>query len=285
MAHSAYCIRHQTKSNYMPCDNTQQQSFVGSHTITFWKQPDKSLQSFSTTVEWNKSASKKAVDDTLLYTIARYMTTHDPTWRSIRVAAYTGAKLQTNPENLEEYDQGPSHSWFKTDTRGNRNDWCMVLTHGLGIENEDNQTDLWYNSCPGRIHGFFRFDTGGVPTPCLLQKESASSIRHRMLVDDTMYVVVQTSKDYLHWKTLEREFIVSFELGGLDDCTFIFPVSRIVNPLYVFPDLGQDTSKREPTYFASLPSRYWAYYIDYKVDEYLLPSYGGLSQKVDDSTE
>lgn len=106
-----------------------------------------------------------------------------------------------------------------------------------------------------------------------------------MLIDDTIYVVVQTAKDFLTWRQLEKEFIVPFELGGLDDCTYILPVSRIVNPLYVFEDHGQSTETSHPSFFATLPARYWAFYLDYKINPHLIPGHGGSSQKCEENTE
>ena len=70
-------------------------------------------------------------------------------------------------------------------------------------------------------------------------------------MDNTMYVVVRTHRNFLNWEQLEKEFILPIQLGGLDECTYIFPVSRIVNPLYVFKDHGQSTT--DVSFFASIP--------------------------------
>lgn len=93
-----------------------------------------------------------------------------------------------------------------------------------------------------------------------------------------MYVVVRTHRNFLTWKELEKKFVVPIELGTLDECTYILPVSRIVNPLYVFEDHGQSDTTG-PCFFATLPARYSAFYLDYKLNPQLITGEGGLSQK------
>ena len=277
--HSLYCIRNQTKSDFVATlEEASTQNFTGQHTITFTTQ-------HGTSTVWHSSSSNKSVDCTLQYTIRRYIATHMASCTKFRITAFTTAKLPNKKETLEPYDAVGSHTLYRVDTRVNRNDWCMILTHQLGSEDDDERLDVWEYTCPGRIHGFFRFDTEGLPTPCLLQKHDADYIRNGILIDDNMYVVVQTAKDFLTWRQLETEFVVPFELGSLDDCTYILPVSRIANPLYVFEDHGQSTETSQPTFFATLPARYWAFYLDYKINPGLIPGQCGLSQKCEEYTD
>ena len=72
--------------------------------------------------------------------------------------------------------------------------------------------------------------------------------------EDEPVAAVRTSKGPLDWKKRKKEFVSSFELGTNKDCYDIVPLTAIVHPLYVFPDVGGDARK----YFCSLPKRCWS---------------------------
>ena len=279
--HSLNCIREQTKMNYdlVPTQGGDKK-FTGEHEIKFTRQHTNSSSianvQFSTNVIWKKTSSSKTIDPTLQYAISQYMAAH-VNCSTFRVTGYTSAKLSNSKETLENYDAAPSHSIYRTDTQTDRNDWCMIFTHALGSDVEDERLDVWEYVCPARIHGFVRFETPGLPTPSLLQKHGADMISSLQLMDETMYVIVRTPQDFIHWNELEKEFIVPIQLGDLDSCTFILPVSRIVNPLYVFEDHGQ-SPKDGVSFFASIPARYWAFYLDYKLNTDSSPGPCGYSQ-------
>lgn len=286
--HSSFCIRMQTKSNFVLTAEVRQHNFTGEHSIRFEHKSNinrVACVEYNTTVSWKTATSTKPLDNTLRYTLSHYMAMNGPLCSNFRVMAYTNAKLPNCQDTLEPYDAGPSHSLYKVDTQANRFDWCMIRTHSLGSEIDDERLDVLEYVCPARIHGFVRFETGGIPTPCLLQKHNAETIRHRGLIDDTMYVIVRTHEDFLTWKQLEKGFVLPIRLGNLDACTYILPVSRIVNPLYVFEDHGQSAEATNPSFFAALPARYWAFYLDYKLNPQLIPGHGGLSQKCEEYTE
>ena len=266
--HSLQCIQDQTKMNYAPVHHQGEEArFKGKHDIQFQRVTNGGVR-FDTTVHWhwNNASNKKDVDTTFLYAIGNYMATYR-NHTHFRVTGYTHATLPNAKETLDTYDSNPStHSMYTIDTRTGRNEWCMILTHKLGGEKEDEYDDVWNYLCPARIHGFFRFDSPGLPTPILLQQDDAESIHTKELMDKTMYVVVRTHTQFLGWDTLEKSFIHPIQLGDLDKCTYIFPVSRIVNPLYVFKDHGKPPNLEEVSFFASLPARYWAFYIDYMIN-------------------
>ena len=282
--HSFNCIREQTKMNYdLMQTECMDETFTGKHTITFTRQQKNTSNAnsvhYSTSVVWQKASSSKSVDDTLQYAISHHMAAY-VNYSTFRVTAYTVAKLPNNKETLEDYDANSSHSIYRVDTKTDRNDWCMILTHALGSDTDDETLNVWDYVCPGRIHGFFRFETPGLPTPQLLQAQNADTINSQRLMDDTTYVVVRTPQKFLDWTNLEKEFIVPIQLGDLDSCTFILPVSRIVNPLYVFEDHGQPL--KGSSFFASIPARYWAFYLDYKLKPDSAPGSCGFSQKVEE---
>lgn len=280
--HSLFCIRIQTKTNYVLTQQSREHTFTGLHHLTFTRKNTNTVE-YTTRVQWQTESASKPLDTTLQYAILRYMATNDPSCAHFRVTAYTCAKLPTSPETLETYDAGPTHAWYKVDTTSNRFDWCMIQTHQVGSEMTDERLDAWEYLCPARIHGFVRFETGGLPTPCLLQHHDAATIRNRHVIDDTMYVIVRTHKDFLTWKELEKGFVLPIHLGNLDSCTYMLPVSRIKNPLYVFEDHGQNETAN-PAFFATLPARYWGFYIDHKLNSQLITGAGGLSQKCEDHT-
>ena len=282
--HSANCIREQTNSNYVRQDDVVQRQFSGKHHVTFTRKPTGSVE-YGVSVKWPKASSSQPLDSILRYTISQYMAEHDPSRHEFHLLAFTSATLPNNRETLDEYDAGPRHSLYKIDTRVNRYDWCMIQAHKLGSETANERFDIWGYTCPAQIHGFLRFDSEGIPTPCLLQKheDNANAIRALGIKDDTMYVIVRTHKKFLTWKELEKQFVVPIELGPLDGkhgCTYILPVSRIVNPLFVFEDHGQQDT---PTsFFATLPARYHAFYIDHWINPNLITGAGGLSQRCDE---
>ncbi len=271
--HAAYAIRMQTKSNFQEVKNSAQKSFKGFHTIMFTRV---SFGKYDTTAEWPKETSKRPVDDIVIYAITQELTAHDSTCKTVRVTAFNQATLPNNADTLEPYNAGPSLSIYNVDTRLNRFDWCMIKTHKIGSDEEDERLDTWEYTCPAQIHGFIRFDTEGVATPC--KRHARRNTAPLELVDPTMYVVVRTSKDFLHWVDIEKQFIAPFQLGELDKCTYILPASRIVNPLYVFEDHGQPGNTPNPSFFAALPKRYTPFYLDHILNE-PSPGYGGLSQK------
>lgn len=284
-AHSSFCIREQTKTNYVQEDDPIQTKYSGSHTITFTRRTNLSRVEYTTNVTWQNKSSSQPLDDIVRYIISRYMSTENPDCRKFRVQAYTTATLPNNKENLASCDAGPSHSLYKVDTRVSRFDWCMILTHKLGSEKVDERFDIMGYTCPAQIHGFVRFESGGLPTPCLLQEKDAQTIRNLNIIDENMYVIVRTHKKFLSWKQLEKQFVVPIELGELDGYTYIFPVERIINPLYVFEDLGQPINTSNPKFFATLPARYSAFFLDHKLNPQLIPGEGGLSQKCDEENK
>ena len=139
----------------------------------------------------------------------------------------------------------------------------------------------WDHTCPAKILGFVQFVTPGTPTPMLLIENSIETIRNCGMCDSTMYVVVRTHKDYMTWNDLEKAFVLPIELGELDSCTYILPVERIMNPLYVFENVGHSDKTK---LFVTLPQRYWALFLEYSLtldDAPLIPGPSGLSQMND----
>ena len=270
-SHGSFAIRMQTKSNYEQVINCPQQEFKGIHHIVFTQ---RSSSQYDTSVKWPKVKSGRPVDDILIYTISRYLSAKCPSHKTVRVTAYNQAKLPNNADTLEPYNAGPTISTYHVDTNVNRYDWCMICTHEIGSDEADERLDKWKYTCPAQIHGFVRFETERVLTPC---KRLASNADNLGIIDQTMYVVVRTSENYLTWRDIEKQFIAPFKLGDLDMCTYILPASRIVTPLYVFEDHGQLTTPN-PSFFAALPKRYSPFYLDYILNE-PIPGFGGLSQK------
>lgn len=292
--HSSRCIDIQRKMNYKLVQNELQQDcpFKGRHKIAFTRKQSnatliKNVQ-YHHDVKWQSSKVRnREADLTMIYTICNYMAKYE-SLSHFHIDAYTSAKLPNSEESLEDYNTISTHSIYRVDTNTGRNDWCMIQTHKLGSEDEDENMDTWDYLCPARIHGFFKFDTCGTPTPQLMRKynNDADMIMSLEKTDDTMYVVVRTPENFLTWNMLEREFVLPIQLGGLEEYTYIFPVSRIVNPLYVFKDHGSTSATEDDvSFFASLPSRYWPFYIDHLLHPNEGQGARGFSQKSDEYTD
>ncbi len=269
----------------------------GKHYITFSRRNSAQTQqmrngevnvnnvTYNMKVTWlsNKSSSgNKMVDQMLGYIVARSFTSVGY-YDKFEIEAYTSLKLPNSPETVSDYESTRNtHTLYTINSTRERNDWCMICTHALDTDESDPTFDKWAYTCPARIHGFFKVTTPGVPTPILRQMYSEELIRDQGRIDETMYVVVHTNKDYMTWEEMEREFIVAVQLGDINNCTYIFPINRIVSPLYVFRNHGEVTSNT--SFFASIPARYWAFHLDYKLNDFTIPGNGGFSQKIEDET-
>ena len=67
--------------------------------------------------------------------------------------------------------------------------------------------------CPAMIVGIFKYDTVGISTPHLIGdlEYSAEYISDEQLKDDTIYVIVHASSDWLPYRKLEQNFICCFK--------------------------------------------------------------------------
>jgi hypothetical protein len=265
----------------------------GKHYITFSRRNnDQTLQmrngeinvnnvTYNMKVKWlsNKTAGgNKLVDGLFGYIVARSFTSVGY-YDKFEIECYTSLKLPNSPETLSDYESTRNtHTLYTINSTRERNDWCMICTQDLDTDESDPTFDKWAYTCPARIHGFFKVITPGVPTPILRQNYSNNLIRNQGRLDDTMYVVVHTNKDFMTWEKLEREFIVPVNLGDINNCTYIFPIDRIVTPLYVFSNHGEVTTNA--SFFASIPARYWAFHLDYVLNDFTIPGNGGFSQKI-----
>ena len=248
-------------------DKSGKERFSGEHTIVFRKDNGTvniDSMKFNMQVDWrtNVSGSNKQVDSTLEYAVKKLLAPH---CNHFEIKAYNAARLPNAKEAVESYLAIESDSLYQIDASKDRHDWCMILTHELNLDEDDQREDKMKYMCPGRIHGFIRFVTPGLPTPLLVHKEGDKDedirrIANQRLTDDNVYVVVRTHKDFLSWRKLEEEFICPIDLDDVDKYTYIFPIDRIVHPLYVFKNHGHTNDN---AFFACLPGRYWAFYIDH----------------------
>ena len=107
-------------------------------------------------------------------------------------------------------------------------------------------------TCPACILGFFCYETGGIPTPELINiGTSVHDIERDCLTDKTEYAVVHTAS----WLDLTKKFVVPFSLGDPKQCVFIIPLANITDPLFVFTDYGNEGAH----HFCTLPNREWGH--------------------------
>ena len=81
--------------------------------------------------------------------------------------------------------------------------------------------------CPAQILGFVQYETRGVPTLYLVHSMGLSleEIDDDNIVDDTMYIMVHASSQWLSLSLsldiLVEEFVASFVSGDIDSCLYI----------------------------------------------------------------
>jgi len=109
--------------------------------------------------------------------------------------------------------------------------------------------------CPGKILGFVRYKTSGVPTYklCYIDGLSANEIAEGGLSDNTVYAVVHATNKNLSIKEMEKNIVTPICLGDEDEFHMI-PVDCIVSPLCAVPNYGKEGSKH---YLLSLPYHKW----------------------------
>ena len=97
---------------------------------------------------------------------------------------------------------------------------------------------------PRQIYDFFKYFTPGVPTPYLIHSKNFSpeQIHTSYMTLFILYAVVLSASDYVDWSKLEKEFIVPFNFGSVDNCMYIVKVSDIIDPQFFMDDVGQETS-------------------------------------------
>ena len=124
------------------------------------------------------------------------------------------------------------------------------------FKDDDNIIET-YKTCPSQILGFFTYSTTGIPTPYLVNSgASLSDIMQNQLQDKNVYAVVHTATSYVSWDSFEQKFIIPFTLGELSTCVYIVDVENITDPLFVFPNFGDEGRN----YFCTLPYRRWGSY-------------------------
>ena len=174
----------------------------------------------------------------------------------IKVQGYTSIRLVTK----EAATTGQSSIFRVSESFRDerRNDWCMILSHSDEVANEDDFY-CWDHMCPARLHGIFHFITPGTPTPKLCQQHTVTEIQQKRMQDPTLYVVVHAASRYVTWKQLEKDFVVDFKLGDINNTVYILPIERIVDPAFVFHKLGGQMNE----FFCVLPKRFWEFHLQY----------------------
>ncbi len=86
-----------------------------------------------------------------------------------------------------------------------------------------------------------------------------------MAVENTLFVVVHTSSDYVSIEQMEKDCVSLFTLGNIMNCVCIVKVEAIHGPLFVFKKSapsGENTTKL----LCTLPERKWGKYFNGKID-------------------
>ena len=270
--HSFECLQQQLKFDFERItDQDETSARQGMHIATFgprnrhgqyerqldWKDKGKMEKEVTATGK-RKTISGSAmvpIDDLFWHTLNTFVTSTGHR-DEFQVCGFTSVRIQ----NRDTAEIGES-SIYRVSAcyRGEpRNDWCMVMSHAYTEEARDD-FDGWANTCPGRLHGFFRFITPGTPTPKLLERYSVDQIRRTKMEDQTLYAVLHCASTFVTWREMEMNFVVDFALGHIKQSVYILSVDRITDPLFVYHKLGAPNNE----FFCVLPKRYWKYNLHY----------------------
>ena len=122
-------------------------------------------------------------------------------------------------------------------------DWCMV-----NFKVSDSSEE--WKTCPSKIIGFFSYMTAGIPTPINQSQVEDDTSR---VMDPTQYAVIHTAKEYVSWDFFEKNFVITFELGGVESL-YMVDVQTIESPLFVIPDSNK--------FISILPTNRWHNYFN-----------------------
>jgi len=212
------------------------------YTKVVWKSPD-------------REKLKIGISELMKLSICKFAA--DNNWKGMfQVTGYTSFKL--HPEGYDE----PILFHANEFTRGDKwYDWCM-----LQFDGEEGDHPLDEDVCPALILGFFKYASSGMPTPYLIDEMgySPQHIYENGMEDDTPYAVVHTASDMVPWRQIKDEFVSSFQLGDVKSCVFIVDIDCIIDPLFVFKDLGGKGSASS-RHFCVLPYAKWGRYFGNKV--------------------
>ena len=247
-------IKHLFGKNYCKATSSNLDASVvrGCHTVTFM--PCDSQGRGDVSVNWQDASRQKlniAISDTFKYAL-RVFACSQKFYGCFEVDAFTSARLY-----LEETSSSVLFHANRILYGSERYHFAMVK---FAEVNDDGETN---NTCPAKILGFFKYKSKGVPTPNLIEAgHSVIEIKDNKMHDDTLYAVVHTAIKYVSSDTLMHNFIAPFTLGDPKRCVYVVSIDNIVDPLYVFPDYGNEGVN----YFCSLSYQRWGSYFTHKIN-------------------
>ena len=120
---------------------------------------------------------------------------------------------------------------------------------------------------PAMILGFVRFETPMFPTPFLRERFENESIPATCL-DSRLYAVVR-GVDVPEGLNFEEKFITSVRLLSGDDAIYIQPISSLVGPVCVVPNIHNlnRTKQDKDSWLVIKPRRMWGNHFGRWVDD------------------
>jgi hypothetical protein len=191
------------------------------------------------------------------------------------VTGFTELSLKRDNNMISDTFTIRANSYFKG---GPWYDFAMVDFAFANVDDHDHQSDeLQEYTCAGVILGIFRYHVPGSATPYLVDEchHSPLAIHEKRTRDNSLFVAVHASDDWLSYTTIQDEFVQSFNLGDPDKLVYLLRADHIVAPLVVFPDVGGPLSK----YHAILPTRHWPGYFSAFVDNVHAAHLGEVRRK------
>jgi len=160
---------------------------------------------------------------------------------ALQLVGYTSYQTKFDGDDLHtkcyanEYTHGGP--WY---------DWCMIQFHQDDIPASQTMS-------PAKIIGFVKYESRGIPTPCLMQEQGLAlkEIEEGYMEDKTMYAIVHTASQWLTMDTMEKEFSETFLLGDVNQCLYIVDVKSIIAPLFAV------ANENDPTMICMLSQKKW----------------------------
>lgn len=123
----------------------------------------------------------------------------------------------------------------------------------------------------GRIYGFIRFLSGGVPTPYLMETcgHEREAVIEEGMSDHSYYTIVDVSTTDFVESEAKRTMVSHFEINPSDEGIRLLPINRIIAPVTVVTNYKADSSYQ---YLLCLDRKEWKNIFAQRIQHHRLKS-------------
>jgi hypothetical protein len=121
--------------------------------------------------------------------------------------------------------------------------------------------------CICRIMGFVTYSTRGALTYGNMELDGQSPQDVAQAHDDRVYAILHCQHRYFRFTRLQKQFLRKFVMSGSNDM-YILPVTCLVKPLLVIPDIKDHKSASSTRYIVCLPRHVFGMYFKHHVHWY-----------------